>query len=279
MKERNWEYNWLQISNRQKLFNFQIENVKNFISYKSEIYDNRNNHWAYTTNVTAGARLFVFSGVIYWNYNQTSTAYAELKKIIKVEDFPSLINRGFYLLKWKDKRWQNVQVKAKVYKSLETTEGTNETLKFEFTLLAEESFYYSQVEKTIVWGLGRLWGNTLPNILPNILLWGTDYIEVENMGESKAWLYINIIWELINPRITNLTTGQSMKIVWTTKNLVVDNREIPFIIKDEGINIKHLQQWEYIYLTSWINKIVISCENYIKKSQAEVYIKYRDTYE
>lgn len=279
MNERNWEYKSIQLSNRNKLYNFQVTDVRNTITYDSDVNSNKNNNWAYSTNVTAGARLFILRGTIYGTTEEKNLAYQELKKIIRVEDFPSIENKGFYTLKWTDKRGKNVQVSAKVYKPLETSEGKHETLDFEFSLLAEDSFYYSQEEKTANGGIGLLWGNVMPNVMPNNLFWGTDYIEVTNDGDSKAGLYISVLGSLTNPRITNITTGQTMKLETNTTNLIVDNRERPFIITDMGVNIKSTQVGQYVYLVWWVNQILISCENYTGNDQAEVYLKFRDTYE
>lgn len=279
MNERNWEYKGLQLSNRTKLYNFQILDVPQKITYASDVFNNRNNNGAYTTNVTAGARVFLFKGIIYGTKAEKEEAYKQLKAIIKTEDFPGIQNKGFYTLNWTDKRGINVTTSAKVYQPLLTEEGRNESLEFEFTLLSENNFYLSQVEKTINWGVGLLWGNILPNILPNNLFGGSDYIEVTNDGDYKAWLYISVIGELLNPRITNITTGQTMKIAGTTNNLIVDNRKKPFLITDGGVNIKAQQTGQFIYLVAGLNKIVVSCENYTGNDQADVYIKYNDTYE
>lgn len=279
MNERNWEYKGVQLSNRTKLFNFQITDSSNTITYDSEVNNNKNNNGAYSTNVTAGARLFILRGTIYGTTEEKNLAYQELKRIIRVEDFPSIENKGFYTLKWTDKRGKNVQANAKVYRPLQTTEGKHETLDFEFSLLSEDSFYYSQEEKTANGGVGLLGGNVMPNVMPNTLFWGTDYIEVTNDGDSKAGLFISVIWNLTNPRVTNLTTGQTMKLLTNTENLIIDNRQRPFIITDKGVNIKSLQVGQYIYLVWGVNQILISCENYTGNDQASVYLKYRDAYE
>jgi hypothetical protein len=41
-----------------------------------------------------------------------------------------------------------------------------------------------------------------------------------------------------------------MKINGNTSNLIVDNTTKPFIITDNGVNIKSLQTGQYIYLTA-----------------------------
>jgi hypothetical protein len=92
-------------------------------------------------------------------------------------------------------------------------------------------------------------------------------------------MFIQIIGELVNPRITNITTGQSMRVVDTTNNLVVDNTKKPFIINDQGVNKKSLQEGQYVYLVSGVNQLIISCDNYVSNDQATVYIRYQDTYE
>lgn len=141
MEERNWEYKGLQLSNRTKLYNFQVTSVPNKISYASEVKNNRNNNGAYTTNVTAGARTFKFTGNLYGTKAQQEEAYTKLKAIIKTEDFPSIENKGFYTLNWTDKRGKDVTVQAKVYQPLTTSKIRDDILSFEFVLLAEDSFY------------------------------------------------------------------------------------------------------------------------------------------
>jgi phage-related protein len=92
-------------------------------------------------------------------------------------------------------------------------------------------------------------------------------------------MYISVIGNLVNPRITNITTGQTMKLETTTDKLVVDNRTKPFKITNNGVNIKTTQKGQYIYLVAGENNIVVSCENYTAEDQADVYIKFSNTYE
>jgi len=140
MDTRNWEYRGLQLSNREKLYNFQIQRVDNTINYNTSIYENNINNGAYSTNTTVGVRTIRFFGSIYGTLEQKREAYTKLKEIIKTEDFPSILNRGFYPLKWTDKRGVDVQAQAKVYKPLETEEEDN-LLKFTFTLICDDPFY------------------------------------------------------------------------------------------------------------------------------------------
>jgi hypothetical protein len=153
MIERNWEYKGLQLSNRTKLYNFQVTNVPNKVTYASEVFNNRNNNGAYTTNVTAGARIFRFTGTFYGTKAQREEAYTQLKAIIKTEDFPSIDNKGFYTLNWTDKRGKDVTAQAKVYKPLNTTVVRDDLTNFEFTLLSEDPFYRSQDQKTANGGI------------------------------------------------------------------------------------------------------------------------------
>lgn len=141
MDTRNWEYKGLQLSNRDKLYNFQIQRVDNTVNYNSSIYENNINNGAYSTNTTVGVRVIRFFGTFYGTLEEKREAYTKLKEIIKTEDFPSIINRGFYTLKWTDKRGQDVQAQAKVYKPLETEEEGS-LLNFSFTLLCDDPFYY-----------------------------------------------------------------------------------------------------------------------------------------
>ena len=87
--------------------------------------------------------------------------------MIKSEDFPTITNRGFHTLKWTDKRGEDVQIQAKVYKALATKESRHNMLEFSFTLLADQPLYQSQTENTETGGIGVLGGNTLGNTLPN----------------------------------------------------------------------------------------------------------------
>lgn len=279
MNERNWEYKWLQLSNNTNIYNFQVDNVSNEIVYESKLFSNENADGIYSSNVTTGARYFDFTWRIYWTKQEIELAYKKLKEIIKSEDFPSLYNRWFYSLKWTDKRWIDVKIQAKVYKPLKTEEMEHNMLSFTFTLLADNPLYTSQTENTETWGLGIMWWNTLPNIMPNVLDWAVNTITLTNNWDKKASLYIQVLWNLTNPRITNISTGQSIKILTNTTILVIDNRTKPFIVTENWVSIKASKRWEFIYLAPWENKLVITSENYTEWNTVTALIKYSDTFE
>lgn len=151
-------------------------------------------------------------------------------------------------------------------------------LEFSFTLLADQPLYQSQTENTETGGIGILGGNTIPNIIPNTLgTWTLNEIVINHEGDKKAPFYIKIIGTLENPRITNATNGQSLKILATTTSLEVDNRQKPFKVTDNWSNIKSTRRWEFVYLSPGENKIVVSIEG--GDSEASVTIKYRATFE
>lgn len=104
MNERNWEYKGLQLSNSSNPYNFQVEDVVNEVVLESKIFSNTNTDGVYSSNVTTGGRYFEFTGRIYGTKTEKELAYKKLKEAIKSEDFPSITNRGFYTLKWTDKR-------------------------------------------------------------------------------------------------------------------------------------------------------------------------------
>lgn len=108
---------------------------------------------------------------------------------------------------------------------------------------------------------------------------GVGAIEVNNEGDRKAGIFVRVLGDLTNPRITNITTGETMKIEKQTTKLEVDNRERPFTVFDDGANAKSFKLGQFVYLAPGINNIVVSSENYTDHSQAEVTIYYRNTYE
>ena len=74
-----------------------------------------------------------------------------------------------------------------------------------------------------------------------------------------------------------MTNWQSIKILSTTTSLEIDNRKKPFKIIDNWNNIKSTRRWEFVYLSPWENKIVITRE--AGDLNASVTIKYRATFE
>jgi len=70
-----------------------------------------------------------------------------------------------------------------------------------------------------------------------------------------------------------------MKVQKDTTKLEIDNRDRPFTIFDDGANAKGDKLGDFVYLAPGVNKILISSENYIEESQAQVTIYYRNTYE
>lgn len=277
MNERNWQYKGLQLSNRMNPYNFQVSEVVNEITYEARIFQNQNSDGVYSSNVMTGARFFEFTGRIFWTKAEKELAYAKIKEAIRSEDFPGLLNRGFYPLRWTDKRGQDVEIMAKVYRPFTTSESKFWTLIFKFTLLADQPIYYSVIESRASWGIGNMGGNAIPNTIPNILNTWENAIIVENHGDKKAPIFIQIIGNIENPRITNYTTGQSLKILKTTQVLMVDNTKKPFMVSDGTQNIKVHKRGDYIYLAPWQNRIIVSIEG--GDPEASVLIKYRDHYE
>lgn len=278
MDTRNWEYKGLQLSNRDTLYNFQLTEAKHIAEYNSSIYENKIANGGFSTSTTMGVRVFTFSGKFYGTYEEKNLAFAKLKEIIKTEDFPSIVNRGFYPLKWTDERGIDVETIAKVYKPLEVERDGN-LINFTFTLVSEDPIYYAQATKTVTGGIGVLGGNVLTHVLPNTLLSGTNKITVNNEGDRKTGFYIEVVGNLDNPRITNITTGQSLKIEKSTTALKVDNRTVPFTITDAGANAKQFKNGAFVYIVPGINELLVSCENYQSEDQADVTIVYRNAYE
>lgn len=158
-----------------------------------------------------------------------------------------------------------------------TKESRHNMLEFSFTLLADQPLYQSQTENTETGGIGVLGGNTLGNTLPNSLT-AWDYgIIIDHEGDKKAPFYIKVSGSVENPRITNITNGQSLKILANTTLLEIDNRQKPFKVTDNGANIKSARRGEFVYLSPGVNQIVVSIESW--DTEASVTIRYRATFE
>ena len=119
----------------------------------------------------------------------------------------------------------------------------------------------------------------MPVILPNEFDWIIWNFNVQNDWNFIAPCKIEIIWSILNPVIRNTTNNRYFWITWTTTNLIIDNRERPFIITDEWVDVSsNRMAWSnFIMLNTWSNNILITRDD-AWTWEIVVNFYYNDTY-
>lgn len=293
MIDKNWKYNWYDFSDivqkvnqRSKWYSIIMDNVDYTIWLSTNIYNNANYHGSYSSSTLWNQwRIFSFS----WSISATSKedrarAWRELCNYVKIESNPNSSWRWFYNLSWETWDWLERTVQAKVYSVPKPVNWIRDTkITFTFELFSETEWFFGTEWKTATGKLWSLWGRSLPMTLPMKSNWYINSINITNNGNHNAPIKILVVWELLNPKIVNITNWYKYRIDWTTNNLVMDNTNIDndptkrLIVTDMWHDIKAKRNsWSDIYLSPGDNQIVVLSDNINENATVMVY--FRDTY-
>jgi len=281
MRTQNWSYNWTYLSSDSVTVQLTATTVVYNATLKSNVSDRVNYHWSYIGNTVASWRLFTFNWSIFWDTQaERQTAYIELSNLIKPEGTPTLDNRWFYELLWTDEGGRDVRCMAKVYTPLQVDTRSDDVIDFKFELYSEESSYSWQALLYSNGLQGYFWWTTLGTRLGTILndlIWE---IEITNSWNFKSPCLINVVGSITNPKVLNTVNWRFFWVTKTTTNLIIDNRERPFIVTDEWINVmSYRTSWSnFVYLDPWANTLVLLWDDYDSSWTVTIDILYRYQY-
>lgn len=306
-------YRWVNFSDSQaNTNNIVITDVNKTVNLRTQIYPRQNYHWTNSSFTLAEWRLFTFTWQIFWaTKTERQNWQTRLWNIIKPEWLPDSTNDWFYELTWKDDWGTQYKLDAKVYKMPEYSNWLNDpVIKFTFELYSEKSWYKWYTDQSFSsWAETERWDSTISRWDSNwtwwwvwsviywffgwitlwTILWTTLWSSSWNYWESlitNSWNFIapvkiQLIWSIQNPRIHNLTNSRSYRLTWiTTTNLIIDNRERPFVVTNDGIDISSYRQaWsKSIVLEPWSNTILVTWDDFVPDSPLELTLSYNYAY-
>lgn len=316
---KDFTYKWFTFSDdTATINNIVLQDVKKSITLNTTIFNKQTYHGSVLSNTLASGRLFTFSWQIFWKTREErANGQKKLNDIIKPE-WIFWDTKGFYELSFFQDDGTKVKCNARVYSMPDytTTIEQNYIINFTFDLFVENSYFVSfenkQTDQTVSTIIG--W-NKLQNKLPNKLNWFTvvtysqanitdidDFIlidvewnEIMDLVQDPSWSFpnannlwnfvwpvrIEVIWELLNPKVTNLTNWRFYWLTWiTTNHLIIDNTWSNFIVEDNWVNLKSYRaSWsKQLYISPWINEFNVTADNLSLDENYQIKIIYNDYY-
>lgn len=280
---RDITYKGVSLSDANAYANrIKINSVTKDVKLRTAVYDRANWHGANSSYTLASWRLFTFEGQIFGvDRSSRFTGQNLLNSIIVPESNPNETNKGFYSLTWIDDGWNEMECMAKVFTMPKYEHVVwSDIIAFTFELYSEEAYYTwvgENVENWVYWVIG---GVSLPVYLPTPL-YGIDWaFTVENTGNFASQCKIEIIGNIVNPKISNITAGSFYGIEATTSDLIIDTRSVPAIITDAGSDVSaYRMPWsQYITVLPGINTFILTGDNFTYDNTVTVQVTYKDTY-
>jgi len=199
-----------------------------------------------------GKRVIVFEGIIIGEDEEDVTEIKDiLQQVLELPAQPTTSDDGTVVITWTDARGREVQTEAKASSSPRFTRNMRELYRLDFFLtlkspnLVIESQELFEVDGVRGYPTG---GFTLPFTLPVML--GSAYINkftVNNAGNTVAditfRMYGGADMVINNPTLTNLTTGEFMKIniaLADETEFVVVNTRTGEILDQDGNDLSGL---------------------------------------
>ncbi len=271
----NVKFNWYDLSDALAgTNNLVLEDVNKTVELRIEIFNKQNSSGGVSTDALASPRLFTFSGTIFWDRAGSQNWQELLSNMLRLWD-------GKKELSWEDDGGNKYKTQAKLYSMPRyTTNIDNDIVWFTFELLSDNAEYISFESKITTGGLGVLGGTTLWVTLWTTLSWIIDDFTVNNLGDFRALTRVEIQWELVNPKLQNLTNGKFYQLSRTTTDLIYDNTSDPVTVTDMWINVRgdRVSGSTGIVLEPGENNLILISDNYSVENDITVKITYNDTF-
>jgi len=279
MINKNWKYKDIDFSCSEVVsskslnwYSYLIRNMTMQTWLRTDFFDIANYHWSFVSETLATWRTFTFECTLYADDMAKATDWRnKLIKNLQPEANPWSLNRGFYPLYFTDWNWVDKFVYAKVTELPDPSFDSKITKTFDFTfsLYAESEKIFSTTYNSSVWSIWFQWWFTLPTPLPNSLSWYAWYISCNNIWNWSAPINVSIVWDVVNPKLINITNWNKYRIDKTITNLVFNNINLEnnptkrLLVTDAWTNIsQYRNSWAWIYLDSGVNNFIVLADSF-----------------
>lgn len=260
MISKNYKYNGFDFS-ASKVFETKtwLVDVGHMTDQRTDIKNNANMHWSVASNTLEWGRRIDFNWEIFWiTKAERGAAWRKLNEHIYIE--PYLNKDPFKKLEFKTDEGEDRWVMAKVNEKPFPENGMNDSkIRFSFSLYSNTNeVYWAELNSHS--SMSTTTGGTrFPNKLWDS--WGqaqTDIGVIENKGNFNAWCKIQVLGEVRNPRVKNLTNWLEFKIKDRTTNLTLNSMGGDWTATDGGVNVMDRRLfWDPIFLSPGINEVVV----------------------
>ena len=208
------------------------------VSSEAEEKSRQGNHGVKAYPTFARGRVVKVSGIIFGTKEERGERRKKVEEIFRLPFSPKN-GEEFKELRFEDDDGVEWKLKAKMLSLPQFTHDLAEyTISFSFSLLAENPVMYSTAEKTITGNYGRILGVSLPVSLPTAFSGTIGEVSGENEGNFPSPVKITISGEILNPKITNLSTGDFWRVeenISAPDILVIDT--FSQAVKKNGVDV------------------------------------------
>jgi len=265
-------------------WNILLEWVSKNANLRTDYFTNENNHGSRSWYTLGDGRLFSFNWIIHGATGEDRQWWVDLlNDIIRPEWLPTATKDWFYDLFFEDFKWNKFKTRAKVVRQCNFDHSPDDPfIRFDFALWSDnyEYFWFSDkwYYKEISWTIDPNYWVSLPVVFPFNFWPYETWISVVNNWNFIARCSVSILWDLENPKITNLTNWTFYWLNYTTKDLTIDNRGKKLIITDDGLDVsKYRTTWSTsLYLSPWNNELIITTDSIT--IDLKLNILYNDTF-
>ena len=279
---KNFIYKWLNMSDENASSNnFVLQEVNKNVWYRSIVKDKQNYHWSDASPTLASGRLFTFEFIIFWDRTQRANWQKLLESVI-VPEYNPWKTSWLYTLQWTNDEWINVKIQAQVYWGIRynTSRVWSYDISWSFELFAPDPVYQWLITKTNFWTYWRNGGCKLWTTLWVKLDEMLAEITFENTWNWTAPVRIEVVWNIENPKIKNITADTFYWLSRTCNDLLIDWTWTWLIVTDEWVNVKadRMSGSEILRVLPWENTFLLSWTNFSYDSDVEWNIYFNDSY-
>lgn len=268
---------------RELWYSFPLQEKSDSLASRTDEWTHSNYHWGQLSRSLYGVRYLNFAGV---GIGKSKEERAKVLRLLqeKLSLTHGIGNLEYFDLYRETDDGQARTCKAKISQALETKHQLN-SYKFDYTfqLACPSEKIYGIETKVATLARGFLWGAGLEMGLEDAIGSFAGGGIVINEGNRYAPLKIQIIGKCTNPKLYNATTGEVIRLVLQSQNLIFDNRNLNFkegknwILEDGGENVSSKRATgKDLYLAPGENHIVVITDD--PEENPEVIITRRDTF-
>jgi len=243
---------------------YLIQNVKwSRVNLQNSEIPRQDYHGVVSNPTLSRGRLITVEGKI---FAQSRTDRGDTRNILdslfQIESFPTQ-GGGSKILSFTDDDGENWFINAKVYRKPEYRHDSgNIYIDFAIDLFSQDGLIFSENEVSESGEIGLLGGMTLSTVLPHAMNGSINPFTAINSGNFASPVKITITGDIINPKITNVTTGRFFQINQTLTasgldELIIDSENADVTFNGVSILSQRLQGSNWIFAIQGENEFVL----------------------
>lgn len=229
------------------------------------------------------ARLYGMRGIAIMGsvFGQTVDEFFANKKAL-IQAFNKNSDDWFVVTLWNGQS-RRIRAKSITLPEMPIREAEIDHTRFRVEVLCEDPYWRDNAEVEYTVGLSQAEGLAIPFEIPAIMGQGdnSNTITINNEGDESVYPYIKITGTVVNPVVTNITTGEEFEIETT----IASGEFVELFVDQTGKVVllnSTTKYWQYlsgnfIKIAAGTNQLVFNAQSY--NAEAELLVRYSNRYE